>query len=83
DIGSNIKFRRLAACLLGACLFAVALAGCSRGEAPKPRPEPKREAIRLDYWTPFSGGDNQFMTEMVERFNTEQDDILVVQTNTR
>jgi multiple sugar transport system substrate-binding protein len=37
----------------------------------------------IEYWTPFSGGDNQFMTEMVERFNAEQDAIVISQTNSR
>ncbi|QNK56822.1 ABC transporter substrate-binding protein [Paenibacillus sp. PAMC21692] len=81
--GSTIDWRRLAACLLAGGLLAGTLAGCARNEAPSPQPEPKRDVIRLDYWTPFSGGDNQFMTEMVEQFNAQQDDITIVQTNTR
>jgi multiple sugar transport system substrate-binding protein len=83
DTGSTNSYRRLAACLVAACLLAAALAGCSGNEEQRPRPEPKRDAIRLDYWTPFSGGDNQFMTEMVEKFNAEQDEIVVEQTNSR
>lgn len=83
DTKSNKSYRRLAASLVATCLFAAALAGCSGNEEPQPKPEPKRDAIRLDYWTPFSGGDNQFMTEMVEKFNAGQDEIVVEQTNSR
>ncbi|MUG66257.1 extracellular solute-binding protein [Paenibacillus campinasensis] len=64
-------------------LLAGALAGCTGESEEQPAPQPRREAVRLDYWTPFSGGDNQFMTEMVERFNKEQSEIMVVQTNSR
>ncbi|MCI3926249.1 ABC transporter substrate-binding protein [Paenibacillus sp. TRM 82003] len=65
-----------------ACAALLSAAGCTGEETPAQR-EPAQSAVRLDYWTPFSGGDNVFMTEMVERFNAEQDEIEVVQTNSR
>ncbi|MCR2806991.1 ABC transporter substrate-binding protein [Paenibacillus soyae] len=74
---------RLTALALAAVFMMAAVAGCAGQEAPETVPGPKREAVQLDYWTPFSGGDNQFMTEMVEKFNAEQDEIVVVQTNSR
>ncbi|MFS0728171.1 extracellular solute-binding protein [Paenibacillus sp. 1P07SE] len=75
---------RSAACMLAAGLLAAVLSGCVwGGQATEQPPETEGQAVRLDYWTPFSGGDNQFMTEMVERFNREQDAIEIVQTNSR
>ncbi|MGG1637169.1 ABC transporter substrate-binding protein [Paenibacillus sp. NRS-1760] len=65
-------------------LLVIALTSCaSEQEADQKNEETKPEAIRLEYWTPFSGGDNQFMTEMVTRFNEENPTINVVQVNSR
>ncbi|MGO4184047.1 ABC transporter substrate-binding protein [Paenibacillus sp. MCAF9] len=65
-------------------LLVIALTSCaSEQEANQQKEETKPEAIRLEYWTPFSGGDNQFMTEMVTRFNEENPTINVVQVNSR
>lgn len=67
-----------------AVMLIAALTGCTSQIEEQPVPQPRKEdVVRLDYWTPFSGGDNQFMTEMVERFNKEQSEIIVVQTNSR
>ncbi|MBD2868050.1 ABC transporter substrate-binding protein [Paenibacillus arenilitoris] len=79
--------KRIVICaLIG--LLTAATTGCSSGEetAADDKPPGGRErsaAVRLEYWTPFSGGDNQFMTEMVNRFNRENPDIEVVQVNAR
>ncbi|XID92779.1 ABC transporter substrate-binding protein [Paenibacillaceae bacterium WGS1546] len=65
-------------------LTLLAAAGCSPGAGdPDAQPGKTASAIRIEYWTPFSGGDNRFMTEMVERFNREQDGIRIIQTNSR
>lgn len=65
-------------------LTLLAAAGCSPGaDDPDAKPGMAASVIRIEYWTPFSGGDNRFMTEMVERFNREQDGIRIVQTNSR
>ncbi|MFC4597530.1 ABC transporter substrate-binding protein [Cohnella hongkongensis] len=65
-------------------MLLAAAAGCSSGaEEPEHRQARQASAIRIEYWTPFSGGDNQFMTEMVERFNREQSAVHIVQTNSR
>lgn len=75
--------KRQAGTVMSALLLAGMLSGCSGSKEEHTVTQPGKEPVRLAYWTPFSGGDNQFMTEMVERFNKEQDDIVVVQTNSR
>ncbi|MEV5027553.1 ABC transporter substrate-binding protein [Paenibacillus sp. LPE1-1-1.1] len=65
-------------------LLIAALTGCaSKEEANPAENETKASTVRLEFWTPFSGGDNQFMTEMVNRFNKENKEIEVVQVNSR
>ncbi|WP_419874502.1 ABC transporter substrate-binding protein [Candidatus Pristimantibacillus sp. PTI5] len=65
-------------------LQIAALTGCASKEADNPADnETKASTVRLEFWTPFSGGDNQFMTEMVNRFNKENKEIEVVQVNSR
>lgn len=66
-----------------AATAAIALAGCDGGAAKPAEETAATEIVRLEYWTPFSGGDNQFMSEMVDRFNREHDAIEVVQTNSK
>lgn len=69
-----------------AVLITMGLTGCSAGGlegAAAEQQNVQKPAVRLEYWTPFSGGDNQFMTDMVSRFNEEHKDIQVVQTNSR
>ena len=75
---------RIAAAALPA-LAAATLSGCV-GQDESLSPESasaQAPAYRLEYWTPFSGGDNRFMTEMVDAFNAEHPDIQVKQTNSR
>ncbi|MCM3626602.1 extracellular solute-binding protein [Paenibacillus glycanilyticus] len=63
---------------------SLALTGCSQpNNREEVSAEPKAPAVQLNYWTPFSGGDNLFMTEMVDQFNQEHEDIQVVQMNSR
>ncbi|WP_201001707.1 ABC transporter substrate-binding protein [Paenibacillus glycanilyticus] len=63
---------------------SLTLTGCSQNHNDaSASAEPKASAIQLNYWTPFSGGDNLFMTEMVDQFNKEHEDIQVVQMNSR
>lgn len=65
-------------------LLIAALTGCASKEEANPvGNETKASPVRLEFWTPFSGGDNQFMTEMVNRFNKENKEIEVVQVNSR
>lgn len=68
-------------------LLIVVMTSCSSADemanADQTDQELRTSSVRLEYWTPFSGGDNQFMTEMVNRFNVENPDIEVVQVNSR
>ncbi|OMF22200.1 ABC transporter substrate-binding protein [Paenibacillus sp. FSL H8-0548] len=68
-------------------LILAAMVSCSSAEdknnVAQTEQEKKQTVVRLEYWTPFSGGDNQFMTEMVDRFNAENPGIKVVQVNSR
>ncbi|WP_228551639.1 extracellular solute-binding protein [Paenibacillus sp. B01] len=73
-------WRRLGWTAAAAALLA---AGCSGAAEPPPDPGPAVEPIVLEYWTPFSGGDNIFMTDIVEAFNSEHPDIRVEQINSR
>lgn len=66
-------------------VILLTIAGCSDSEpkSVKGASESREPVMRLEYWTPFSGGDNQFMTSMVGRFNKEHPNIAVVQMNSR
>lgn len=66
-------------------VFLLTLAGCSNADPQASTKESgaKKPVVRLEYWTPFSGGDNQFMTSMVGRFNKDHPNIMVVQMNSR
>ncbi|HZG83561.1 ABC transporter substrate-binding protein [Paenibacillus sp.] len=79
--GSSIRYRLIL--LLFGC--AAALTGCAAADEAEPPvpPAAKGPVHVLEYWTPFSGGDNRFMTEMVDRFNAEHPEIEVRQTNSR
>lgn len=68
---------------LAVLLTVTAAAGCADGTGGKPVKTSGDNVIQLEYWTPFSGGDNRFMTGMVDRFNREHKNIRVVQTNSR
>lgn len=65
-------------------LGVLTLAGCSSAISEEqgtisPQPQP----LILEYWTPFSGGDNVFMTQLVEEFNKEHQNIRIDQINSR
>jgi multiple sugar transport system substrate-binding protein len=84
--GPGFKANSARALLAVVCIGlagAAALAGCAANESNDGEERGNGAAIRLEYWTPFSGGDNQFMTEMVERFNAEHPHIRVTQINSR
>lgn len=68
---------------LAIAVLILALGGCVGRGPEAPPAAADAPVIRLEYWTPFSGGDNRFMTEMISRFNKEHDNIRIVQTNSR
>jgi multiple sugar transport system substrate-binding protein len=64
--------------LLVLCLY---LSSCTMLEAEKPLESPVSK-LRITFWSPFSGGDGQFMAALVQQFNAEnQDHIKVEQIN--
>ena len=60
----------------------LVLSGCGAHSAKEPKPAAS-QTVTLEYWTPFSGGDNVFMTQLVEQFNQEHKDIKIDQINSR
>lgn len=74
---------RITVSLMTTALLLLLLPGCAEQNSGAEPISKSPRVIRLEYWTPFSGGDNQFMTEMVERFNEEHPEIQVVQKNSR
>jgi multiple sugar transport system substrate-binding protein len=39
--------------------------------------EPPSEAVTLEFWNPFTGPDGQFMTQLVDQFNQEAENVQV------
>lgn len=79
------RTRGLVISLIGICVTLLTITSCSSKEKPSAEigAGAKLDAIRLEYWTPFSGGDNQFMTQMVNQFNDEHPHIHITQVNSR
>ncbi|OUS78548.1 hypothetical protein B1748_00265 [Paenibacillus sp. MY03] len=74
--------KKLSALVLSSVLIAGTLAGCGK-EAEKAPNEggstqaPAAAPVELKYWAPFSGGDGDFMKELVNKFNSSHEDIQV------
>jgi multiple sugar transport system substrate-binding protein len=62
-------------------LVVSALAGCSSSEKTAGKNESASKKMELNYWVPFSGGDGDFMKEMVAEFNKTNPDIQVKMLN--
>lgn len=78
----SLSFRSFV--ILTGIAASLTLTGCSQQHIEAAvTADPKGSTIQLNYWTPFSGGDNLFMTEMVDQFNQEHEDIQVIQMNSR
>jgi len=58
---------------LAACSSPASQSGNGTQQAGQP--------VKITYWTPFSGGDGEFMAEMVRKFNEESKDVKVEQLN--
>lgn len=80
------------AMLLAACSNGGSTAA-SGGSTSKPAdqgaasatktPDTPKQKVKITYWTPFSGGDGDFMNAMVKKFNEESADIVVEQDPTK
>ncbi|KAA9003977.1 ABC transporter substrate-binding protein [Paenibacillus spiritus] len=84
-IGRTI-YRRIRADGIRAAAIVLALtlaAGCAGGKPARSPEGAAPKPVTLEYWTPFSGGDNLFMTELVEAFNKSHTDIRIEQINSR
>ncbi|MFD2611735.1 ABC transporter substrate-binding protein [Paenibacillus gansuensis] len=84
---NHLSFKKCKAGML-TCFILIFIvlvtAGCKEEENESPAvPAPVQTPLRLEYWTPFSGGDNLFMTELVDQFNREHPAIQVAQKNSR
>jgi multiple sugar transport system substrate-binding protein len=66
-------------------LILFLLSGCypfgASDDDPEAVPSASPNRIHITFWTPFSGGDGQFMSEMVQQFNEGQKEIRVDQLN--
>ncbi|MFM9282286.1 ABC transporter substrate-binding protein [Paenibacillus jiagnxiensis] len=77
------KIIKLSALLLSLMLILSACAAES-STAPEGAGEGSSgEKTKITFWTPFSGGDGEFMTAMIEKFNAESTDIKVEQLSNR
>lgn len=70
------------------CLLLIAmlvLSACAGGSAPSSSSESGKTGgkTQISFWTPFSGGDGEFMAAMVDKFNQENPDIQVEQLSNR
>lgn len=68
-------------------VLLLALVACSNSIASENdndnAVDSREKIVQLEFWTPFSGGDNRFMTELVNTFNAEHDAIEIIQVNSR
>lgn len=71
--------------ILYCCSLLLLIVACSNTEKQNSNDNMNRNDtnVKLEFWTPFSGGDNRFMTELVNTFNKENDHIEIVQVNSR
>ncbi|WP_458119557.1 ABC transporter substrate-binding protein [Paenibacillus sp. Z6-24] len=71
----------------GMLLLAImlVLSACAGGSQPSQSAEGGETAgkTKITFWTPFSGGDGEFMTAMIDRFNQENKEIQVEQLSNR
>lgn len=72
-----MKVRKIAF-LLVFILTLVVAAGCSSGDNNSDGDKSSKNGVtKISFWTPLSGTDGEFMTEMVKEFNNSQDEIQV------
>lgn len=72
--------KKIASIFLCLLLVVTTFSGC--GSKTANDNTTKKGVIELNYWTPLSGGDGDFMTKMVDKFNASQSEIKVkIQNN--
>lgn len=59
-------------------LLSIFTIGC-RTEVVPPTEEASASKLRITFWSPFSGGDGQFMAELVQQYNNENKDHIKVE----
>ncbi|CAG7649710.1 hypothetical protein PAESOLCIP111_05932 [Paenibacillus solanacearum] len=70
--------KKLSALVLSTVLLTGVMAGCGKEPAAGSNEGgSKPAAVQLKYWAPFSGGDGDFMKELVTKFNGSHSDIQV------
>jgi multiple sugar transport system substrate-binding protein len=82
ELSAGRKRHRLSLLSIFIVSVLLVLGGCSANTSEEPQPAIP-QPVTLEYWTPFSGGDNVFMTELVEKFNQEHKEIRIDQINSR
>ncbi|MCZ8520764.1 MULTISPECIES: ABC transporter substrate-binding protein [Paenibacillus] len=68
---------------LSACAKTEPAPAAGAGQSPSEGSTAAAGKVKLTYWTPFSGGDGDFMNEMVKKFNEESKDTQVEILNSR
>ncbi|AEI40814.1 ABC transporter substrate-binding protein [Paenibacillus mucilaginosus] len=68
---------------LSACAKTDPAPAAGTGAAPAQGGTAASAKVKLNYWTPFSGGDGDFMNEMVKKFNEESKDTQVEILNSK
>lgn len=76
-----MKKKKLTSIILSLLMVGGILSGCGTKNNDASSSDLKKGPIEINYWTPFSGGDGEYMQKMVEKFNTSQTDIKVKMLN--
>ena len=74
----NKKWMKLSTLLIS---LVLVLSACAKTEPPSSTSNSggTKGKTKITFWTPFSGGDGEFMTAMIDKFNQENPNIQVEQ----
>lgn len=75
-----MKKKKLTSVILSLLMVGSIFTGCGAKNDENSNTS-KKEPIEINYWTPFSGGDGEYMQKMVDKFNTTQSEIKVNMLN--
>lgn len=59
--------------------MVLILFGCQPGTIAGPEVDPEEQPVVIRFWTPFTGGDESFMDQLVQRYNRENEDEVKVE----